>query len=220
MAFDLVVNNDAFVLTLSGNVDLSETSNIKDALANEPKAGFKKLSINAESVDYMDSSAVAVLLFSKRLAEEHQMLFEISTISETAAKVIKLAGLDKVFKLPAEQSSAPEDIGEDSVNLGEVNDTDIPLNETINLTEEVVEESPKEEDAQEINLDFGNDSETDNEMDLDFNFEDDPQDKVQDKETPAKPVDKRGESGQNLSNGDDSGGSKSDDFEFKPGTFE
>jgi anti-sigma B factor antagonist len=220
MAFDLVVNNDAFVLTLSGNVDLSETSNIKDALANEPKAGFKKLSINAESVDYMDSSAVAVLLFSKRLAEEHQMLFEISTISETAAKVIKLAGLDKVFKLPAEQSSAPEDMGEDSVNLGEVNDTDIPLNETINLTEEVVEKNPQEEDAQEINFDFGNDSETDNEMDLDLNFDDDPQDKVQDKETPAQAVDKTGESGQNLPNGDDSGKSKSDDFEFKPGTFE
>jgi anti-sigma B factor antagonist len=220
MAFDLVVNNDTFVLTLSGNVDLSETSNIKDALANEPKAGFKKLSINAESVDYMDSSAVAVLLFSKRLAEEHQMLFEISSISETAAKVIKLAGLDKVFKLPAEQSLAPEDMVEDSVNLGEVNDTDIPLNETINLTEEVVEESPKEEDTLEINLDFGNDSSTDNEMDLDLSFDDDPKDKAQDKETSPQPVDKTGESGQNLSNGDDSGDSKSDDFEFKPGTFE
>jgi hypothetical protein len=148
------------------------------------------------------------------------MLFEISSISETAAKVIKLAGLDKVFKLPTEQSLAPEDMVEDSVNLGEVNDTDIPLNETINLTEEVVEESPKEEDTLEINLDFGNDSSTDNEMDLDLSFDDDPKDKAQDKETSPQPVDKTGESEQNLFNGDDSGDSKSDDFEFKPGTFE
>ena len=215
MAFDLVVNNDAFVLTLSGNVDLSETSNIKDALANEPKAGFKKLLINAESVDYMDSSAVAVLLFSKRLAEEHQMLFEISAISESAVKVIKLAGLDKVFKLPVEQSSASIDTGEESLNLDENNDTDVPLNENISFSEE----SAEEENAQELNLDIENDSATGNEIDLDLNFNDDPQEEPQDKES-ANTVDKIGESEQNSINGDDSGDSKSDDFEFKPGTFE
>ena len=33
-------------------------------------------------------------------------------------------------------------------------------------------------------------------------------------------VDNKGESGENLQRGDDSGDSKSDDFEFKPGTFE
>ena len=33
-------------------------------------------------------------------------------------------------------------------------------------------------------------------------------------------VDNKEKSGENLSRGDDSGDSKSDDFEFKPGTFE
>ena len=40
------------------------------------------------------------------------------------------------------------------------------------------------------------------------------------KKESANTVDKIGESEQNSINGDDSGDSKSDDFEFKPGTFE
>ena len=35
MAYDLQTAGDAFTLTLSGTVDLTETSNVKDLLKNE-----------------------------------------------------------------------------------------------------------------------------------------------------------------------------------------
>ena len=100
MAYDLETSNDAFILKLSGNVDLSETSSIKDSLKNEPKAGFKKLQVECEQTEYMDSSAVALLLFAKRIAEENHMIFEIKSISSAAKKIIELAGLAQVFTLP------------------------------------------------------------------------------------------------------------------------
>jgi anti-sigma B factor antagonist len=205
MAFDLIFKDNTFILTLTGSVDLSETSIIKESLVNEPKAGFKKLSIIAESVDYIDSSAVALLLFAKRIAEENQMLFEINSISDAATKVIKLAGLDKVFTLPVNSSSQSEPVQEPEVNIdlnADIdNDNEINLSpvEDLNETADGMDTEEKDEVEMDFNLDFSTEEEEDN----------------------AQPVDNTKDSEQNLSNNKDSGDdSKSDDFEFKPGTFE
>lgn len=204
MAFDLIFKDNTFILTLTGSVDLSETSTIKESLVNEPKAGFKKLSIIAESVDYIDSSAVALLLFAKRIAEENQMLFEITSISDAATKVIQLAGLDKVFTLPVNSSSQTEPVQEPEVNI-DLN-ADIDNDNEINL-------SPAEDlDETADGMDTEEKDEVEMDFDLDFSKEE---------EEIVQPVDNTKDSEQNLSNNKDSGDeSKSDDFEFKPGTFE
>jgi anti-sigma B factor antagonist len=204
MAFDLIFKDNTFILTLTGSVDLSETSTIKESLVNEPKAGFKKLSIIAESVDYIDSSAVALLLFAKRIAEENQMLFEITSISDAATKVIQLAGLDKVFTLPVNSSSQTEPVQEPEVNI-DLN-ADIDNDNEINL-------SPAEDLDETAD---GMDTEEKDEVEMDFNL-----DFSTEEEEIPQTVDNTNDSEQNLSNNKDSGDdSKSDDFEFKPGTFE
>ena len=203
MAFDLIFKDNAFILTLTGSVDLSETSTIKESLVNEPKAGFKKLSIVAESVDYIDSSAVALLLFAKRIAEENQMLFEITSISDAATKVIQLAGLDKVFTLPVNSSnqSEPTQEPEIKIDLNADNDNEINL-------------SPVEDlDHTADGMHIENKDEVEIDLNLDFTME-------EEGET-APAVDNIKDSEQNLSNNKESGNdSESDDFEFKPGTFE
>jgi anti-sigma B factor antagonist len=204
MAFDLIFKDNTFILTLTGSVDLSETSIIKESLVNEPKAGFKKLSIIAESVEYIDSSAVALLLFAKRIAEENQMLFEINSISDAATKVIQLAGLDKVFTLPVNSFSQSEPVQEPEVNI-DLN-ADIDNDNEINL-------SPAEDLDETAD---GMDTEEKDEVEIDFNL-----DFSTEEEEISQPVDNTKDSEQNLSNNKDSGDdSKSDDFEFKPGTFE
>ena len=205
MAFDLIFKDNAFILTLTGSVDLSETSTIKESLVNEPKAGFKKLSIVAESVDYIDSSAVALLLFAKRIAEENQMLFEITSISDAATKVIQLAGLDKVFTLPVNSSNQSEPIQEPEIN--------IDLNEDINNDNEINLSPVEDLDHTADGMHIENKDELEIDLNLDFTME-------EEGET-APAVDNIKDSEQNLSNNKDSGDdSKSDDFEFKPGTFE
>ena len=204
MAFDLIFKDNAFILTLTGSVDLSETSTIKESLVNEPKAGFKKLSIVAESVDYIDSSAVALLLFAKRIAEENQMLFEITSISDAATKVIQLAGLDKVFTLPvnsSSQSEPPAQEPEINIDLNADNDNEINLSPVEDI--EHTADGMHTEDKDEVEID----------LNLDFTME-------EEGET-APAVDITKDSEQNSPNTKDSGDdSKSDDFEFKPGTFE
>lgn len=219
MAYDLQTTGDAFTLTLSGSVDLSETSNVKDILKNEPKAGFKRLVIECGDTEYMDSSAVALLLFAKRVAEESQMVFEIASISSSAKKIIEMAGLGAVFALP--KVSNPEATTEDNVEVA----GDIKLEEEIapadggmemdladkNDTDEIELNLPEAE--AEANLDFSDDTPKEDDFTMDFDEETIEPDKSQ-------VVDNKQKSGENSPRGDDSGDSKSDDFEFKPGTFE
>ena len=223
MAYDLQTADDAFTLTLSGTVDLSETSNVKDLLKNEPKAGFKRLVVECGDTEYMDSSAVALLLFAKRVAEENQMVFEIASISSSAKKIIEMAGLGAVFTLPAVSSpeESTDDVTDDPVDvqpkeiapadggmemdLADDNDDEIELNLPDTDTD-------ADEDS-EPNLDFSDDTPKEDDFTMDFDEESNETDEPQ-------VVDNKEKSGENQLRGDDSGDSKSDDFEFKPGTFE
>jgi len=99
MAFNILVKDDKITLKLSGNVDLSETNDIKLAIAEEPKAGFKHLVINGEALEYIDSSGVALMLFTKKLAADQNLIFEVEALSDNAQKVINLAGLASILKI-------------------------------------------------------------------------------------------------------------------------
>jgi len=105
MAYQIKLDDNQLTLVLKGTVDLSETSEIKEAIKSEPKAEFKKLAIEGSELDYIDSSAVALLLFSKKIAEENGMSFEILSLSDSANKVINLAGLSSVLRTKESKSS-------------------------------------------------------------------------------------------------------------------
>ena len=94
----LDLSKASLTLRLFETVDLSETSEIKEALTNEPKAGADKLIVDGGHIDYLDSSAVALLLFSKRVAADNGMTCEFLPFSEEAFKVINMAGLQSTFK--------------------------------------------------------------------------------------------------------------------------
>jgi len=222
MAYDLQTAGDAFTLTLSGTVDLTQTSNVKDLLKNEPKAGFKRLVIECGETEYMDSSAVALLLFAKRVAEESQMIFEIASISSSAKKIIEMAGLGAVFSLPAVSSpdaeTDNEQDGAEADQEQEVSPADggIEMDLSTDSADDDIELNLPDTDTDtdtEPNLDFSEDTPTEDDFTMDFDEgEKGPDD--------SQVVDNKEESGENSQRGDDSGDSKSDDFEFKPGTFE
>jgi anti-anti-sigma factor len=104
MAYQIKLDDSQLTLVLKGTVDLSETSEIKEAIKSEPKAEFKKLAIEGSEIEYIDSSAVALLLFSKKIAEENGLTFEILSLSDSANKVINLAGLSSVLRTKESKS--------------------------------------------------------------------------------------------------------------------
>ena len=105
MAYQIKLDDNQLTLVLKGTVDLSETSEIKEAIKSEPKAEFKIVAIEGSEIEYIDSSAVALLLFSKKIAEENGLTFEILSLSDSANKVINLAGLSSVLRTKESKSS-------------------------------------------------------------------------------------------------------------------
>ncbi len=197
MAFELIAEGTSLVLKLSETVDLSETSEIKDAIKNEPKAGFKVLAMDASEVEYMDSSAVALMIFSKRIAQENQMLFEITAISKASRKIIVLAGLGKVFNLP---EAAPE-----SASDAEPEPEPEPEPNPASSQEE-----------SEVNLDMGSSDEEESEVESANKIESndvliDITENIASVDNDLKSKDS------NLS--EDSKSDENKDFDFKPGTF-
>lgn len=123
MAYEIKTANHLMTLYLSGNVDLSETSDIKEALTQEPKSGFVEFLIEGQDIEYIDSSGVAVLLFAKKMAEESGLKFKIDSLSDNATKVIELAGLGGIFKIQNKKMDYPkaeksnQDIDDIDLNL-------------------------------------------------------------------------------------------------------
>ena len=63
------------------------------------------LTINGQSISYLDSSGVSILSFPCKPANKQQLQFTISEISEEAFRVLQLAKLDKI--LPIQNMTGP-----------------------------------------------------------------------------------------------------------------
>jgi anti-sigma B factor antagonist len=98
MSYKIKPVNDQLYLYLEGTIDLSETPEIKEAIQNEPKSGFKKFLVDGSKIEYIDSSGVALLIYLKRAIPESGMLLEFESLSENVMKVISLAGLTSIIK--------------------------------------------------------------------------------------------------------------------------
>jgi anti-anti-sigma factor len=107
MAYEVKLNHGMLTLNLKENVDLSETGQIKQEILENTQMDFTHLKIQGENLNYIDSSAVALFLFLKRLCEEKGALFEIASLSGIAQKVINLAGLSNI--LVSKESIRPQD---------------------------------------------------------------------------------------------------------------
>lgn len=168
MTYKLLVNDTSLILKLSDTVDLSETTEIKDAIKSEPKAGFNDFIIEAAEIKYMDSSAVAVLIFAKRIAEEGQMKFTISSISAEGEKIIKLAGLSTVFTLPKTKSV---EASQEDINLSDDKPLDIGVELNLNIEDEKVDTIQKSVETTSNEQDEDQLKSPDTKKDDDFSFE-------------------------------------------------
>tara|TARA_B110000977_G_C10841701_1_gene402274 strand:- start:35 stop:463 length:429 start_codon:yes stop_codon:yes gene_type:complete len=130
----LDTNKSALMLQLYKTVDLSETSEIKEALMLEPKSGIDKLIVDGGLIEYLDSSAVALLLFAKRVAADNNMECEFLPFSDEAFKVIDMAGLKSTLnamKLEgADSTKSDSDETEDlDFNLDDLDVGDLMLDD-------------------------------------------------------------------------------------------
>lgn len=88
------------VVTLKGEVDLSTSPAVRQAILASLEAGTP-VAIELREVTYIDSSGVASLVEGYQTAKSRGLPFTLVGASESVMGVLELARLDKVFPLAA-----------------------------------------------------------------------------------------------------------------------
>lgn len=84
------------VAAISGEVDLSTSPKVRDALLECIFDGASVV-VDLSEVAYIDSSGVASLVEAFQTAKTRGLGFALANVGETPLRVLKLARLDKVF---------------------------------------------------------------------------------------------------------------------------
>lgn len=89
-------NGAVKVVALSGEVDLSTSPKVRDALLDCILGGGSVV-VDLAEVAYIDSSGVASLVEAYQSAKSRGLKFALAQVGETPLRVLKLARLDQVF---------------------------------------------------------------------------------------------------------------------------
>lgn len=100
MAFPVEDRQGFAVVMLNGEVDLSKSPDARKVILNCLKKRHHVM-VDLSAVDYIDSSGVASLVEGFQYARSNNLEFGLIGVSEAAMSVLRLARLDKVFKIYA-----------------------------------------------------------------------------------------------------------------------
>ena len=91
-------NDDCCILSLTGEVDLESSPELRQTLIEEVNKA-QHIIVNMAEVHYIDSSGIASLVEAFQGVRHKGMKFALVDVSEGAMRVLSLARLDKVFTL-------------------------------------------------------------------------------------------------------------------------
>jgi anti-sigma B factor antagonist len=94
------------MLTLTGEVDVYTAPQLKAQLVELIEGGCSNVVVNMESVSFIDSSGLGVLVSALRRARERDGIVRIVCTRENILKIFRITGLDKVFPIFADAAEA------------------------------------------------------------------------------------------------------------------
>lgn len=101
MEINLKKNADAYVISISGSLDIYTSLDFKNFLeTNVPSQPTEDLHviINLEKLNYIDSSGIGMLIKQLNYVQELKGKFSIANMKPAIEKVFKVAGLTSYFQ--------------------------------------------------------------------------------------------------------------------------
>jgi len=98
MSINVINNNGVEVIHLALEIDLDSSPSIREQI----KKSFdhaKTVHVDLSKVNYIDSSGIATFIEGMQIAKKNEKEFALINVSNEVMKVIKLAHLDKIFKI-------------------------------------------------------------------------------------------------------------------------
>lgn len=88
---------EASIVEVEGEVDVLTSPRLKSALAAVVDAGTSTVVVNLDRVDYMDSTALGVLVSAMKRIREKNGTIVLTGLNPHLAKIFEITGLRKVF---------------------------------------------------------------------------------------------------------------------------
>jgi len=103
---DTRTHGDLTVLDVSGEMDLSTASVLRDRIVELVEQGVRHLSVNLEGVGFLDSSGLSALVSGLKRMQEAGGRLSLVCSNEQTLKVFTVTGLDRVFTIHASVADA------------------------------------------------------------------------------------------------------------------
>ncbi len=87
------------IVLVSGEVDLYNVSDLKKALFSITDGKHMSVIVDLKNVNYMDSSGIGALVAGQKKMKAHNGRFALMNIHDDVLNILKLATLDKFFKI-------------------------------------------------------------------------------------------------------------------------
>ena len=100
--------DNAFLITPVGDVDLSQSDQLRQVIKDSIKSMGQKIVVDLSHVRYMDSSGVATLIEGLQLARTSGKDLVLCSLTQSVEAVIQLSKLDKIFDIFSSKELAIE----------------------------------------------------------------------------------------------------------------
>ncbi|MFP5212041.1 MAG: STAS domain-containing protein [Acidobacteriota bacterium] len=92
-------NPGVFVVAVQGEVDMSSSPGVRNALLPIFKKGAARIVVDLSGVPYMDSSGIATLVEGLQLSRKSNVRFTLAGVCPSVEAVFELAYLKSVFEI-------------------------------------------------------------------------------------------------------------------------
>lgn len=128
MSIEQKINGDNAILELGLEIDLDQSPVVRENI-KELFEKCKSVQVDLAKVSYIDSSGIASLVEGMQIGKKTNKNFSLINVSNEVMKVIKLAHLDKIFKIEStsgqdagtapsvEPEAAPQDTASDNIDI-------------------------------------------------------------------------------------------------------
>lgn len=88
---------DSWVIRIIGELDIYTSPKFKEVLIDALEENMSNITINGESLSYIDSTGLGVLISALKKVKENNKTITIESIKPNIKKLFDLTSLDKVF---------------------------------------------------------------------------------------------------------------------------
>ena len=103
------------IIELEGEVDVYTAPQLKQQVIGVLESGAKELVVDLTKVDYLDSTALGVLIGGLKRMREVDGNMVLVCPSPRIRRVFEITGLDKIFDIFNSQEDAQESMGKETV---------------------------------------------------------------------------------------------------------